>query len=93
MNLLAEPIHAAIGEYRAAEHRLRFVQVQSGSEVPRADTFVPVAADVSDVAVLLGGDDEGNFHQLSGSRSGVCGASAAPSDAGASSPEHFVVER
>ena len=58
VHLLAEPVDAAIGEDRAAQQRLRLVEVERDAELPRQDAFVPVAADVGDVAVLLRRDDE-----------------------------------
>ena len=57
--LLAELVDAAVGEDGSAQQRLCFVEVEFHAVVPRQHAFVPVAADVGDVAVLLGHDDEG----------------------------------
>ena len=58
VHLFAQPIDSAIAEDGAAQHRLGFTAIEIHTEVPRLDPFVPVAADVGDVAIFLGQDDE-----------------------------------
>ena len=61
VHFFARLVDAAVGEDRAAQQRLRFVEVEVRAEVPRPDAFVPVARGVGGVAVLLRGDDEVEF--------------------------------
>ena len=80
VHLLAQPVDAAVGEDRAAQQRLRLLEVEVDAEAPGLDAFVPVAADVGDVAVLLRRDQEAGSSQSARGRAGRCrGASARPS--------------
>ena len=82
MHLLAQLVDAAIAEDRAAKQRLRLVQIVACAERVRLDAFVPVAADVRDVAVLGRSDDElelSKFQLRRASRSVSAGAIATPS--------------
>ena len=80
MDFLAELVDAAIGEHGAAQQRIGLLEIEVSAELPRQDAVVPVAADVGDVAVLLGRHDEGELGPvLRGSRRRVCGAIATPS--------------
>ena len=77
-DFFAEPVDAAIREDRAAEHRLRLIEIEGEAERPRHDAFVPVAADVSDVAVLLRRDDEREPPPALRSRAGPVFSARAP---------------
>ena len=67
MHLFAESIHAAVAEHRASEHRRASREIERHPELPRHHPFVPVAADVGDVAVLFGEDDERELRTSSSS--------------------------
>ncbi len=92
-DLLAQPVHAAIAEDGAAEHRLRLGQVEVVSEIPRQNAFVPVAAHISDVVVLLRRDDEGELPPPFGIAQRRLGGEGNAVSAGGPRPEHHVVGR
>ena len=58
VHLFAQPIDSAIAEDGAAQHWLGLAAIEIHTEVPGLDPLVPVAADVGDVAIFLGQDDE-----------------------------------
>ena len=61
MDLFAELVDAAVGEDGAAQKRVGFLEVEVQAVFPGQHAVVPVAADVRDVAVLLGRDDKGEL--------------------------------
>ena len=61
MHLLPQLVDAAIAEDRAPEQRTRLVQVKASAKREGFDALVPIAADVRQVAILRGRDDEGEF--------------------------------
>src|SRR4030095_4216043 len=56
------------------------------------DTFVPIASDVRDVAVLLRGNDEGEFPPVVGIAQRRSGRECHAVATGPAAPEHLVLE-
>ena len=92
MNLLAETIHASIGEHRPTQHRFRFAKIHSGSEIPRADAFVPIATGVGDITVFFRGDNERKLPPVVGIAQRRLRRQRGAVRSRAPSPEHFVVD-
>ena len=92
MHLFAELVHAAVGEDCAAQQRAGFRQVVPRAERVRFDPFVPVAADVGDIAILRGGDDEGELPGIAGAAEWCLRREGDAVVVGPARPEHAVVE-
>src|ERR1019366_7889364 len=58
VHFFARFVDAAVGERRAAKKRLRFIEIEVESELPRRDAVVPVARGVRGIAVFFSSDHE-----------------------------------
>jgi hypothetical protein len=91
VNFFAKTIDAAIGEHAPAQKRLAFPQVDTRAEIPGLNTFVPVASDVRDVAVFLGGYNKGELVPVVGIAEWCLRSDRDAIGSGRSSPERAVV--